>query len=197
MNVIIKGTIQYKSSGLASLILDIITLGSSNSAPGSEVGIENIFVKNQEVALMSWEGVIKLWGQFSDLGESGPGDIGEVMMLNMISDVEVEEIEGTIVRIGVLALDELVMFSNNVERDGIKSKSEESSWNEIEESSNSKEVEDGKIPQDDNDEVDDLHKIGGLGGNNIWSQTIEQWHNAEENELFKASSEKSDFPLGR
>lgn len=51
-------------------------------------------------------------------------DAGEIMMLIVVAYVEREQIQRSVVRIGLMALEEHVMLSNKVSRDGMKTHSQ-------------------------------------------------------------------------
>jgi hypothetical protein len=45
---------------------------------------------------------IPLWGEGLDRGQPGPGDVGEVVVLVVVADVVSEQVERTVVRVGLL-----------------------------------------------------------------------------------------------
>ena len=119
---------------LISLLLNIFTVVSTDSAPSTEIVVENVLVHNKQIGFVLGEGVVEFRGNFSKSGELSPGDIGEIVMLNVISNVQTGNVHGSIIRVGILSLDEFVMFSNNVSSNGVQSQTESSSENQIAES---------------------------------------------------------------
>lgn len=77
------------------------------------------------------KGVVELRSNFSELGELSPWDVGEIVMLNMISNVQVDKVHWSIVGISVLATDEFVMFSNDVHGDWVKTEAESGTEDQI------------------------------------------------------------------
>lgn len=64
---------------------------------------------------MVGEVFIELWGGCSDFAEVVPWGVREIMVLDVVSKVEVEEIPNAYVIVGLLSLDELVVLSNDVD----------------------------------------------------------------------------------
>lgn len=143
------------------------------------------------------KGVIELRGNFSELGELSPWDVGEIVMLNVISDVQVDEVHWSIVGVSVLATDEFVMFSNDVHSDWVKTKAESGTEDQVGKGLATESVQDESIPSEDDNHIDNFHNGWGFSANNVRSETIEEWHNEDVQELSESGGEESDFPLGR
>jgi len=129
---------------------------SADSAPSTEISVENVLVHDKQIGFVLGKGVVELRGNFSKSGELSPGDIGEIVVLNVISNVQIGNVHDSIIRIGVLSLDEFVMFSNNVSSNGVQSQTESSSENQIAESLAAKHVENEGIPGEDDCHVNKL-----------------------------------------
>jgi len=104
-------------------------------------------------------------------------------MLNVVTNVQVGEIEGSIIRVGVLSLNEFVMLSNDVHGDWVQAKSENGSQKQIYKSLASEGIEDQGIPSKDDDHIDELHSIWGLVANEIRSNSVEERHSEDIKEL--------------
>lgn len=137
-------------------MLNIVTIVSADSAPGTEISVENVLVHDKQIGFVLGEGVVKLRGNFSKSGELSPGDVGEIVVLNVISNVQVGNVHDSIITVGILSLDEFVMFSDNVSSNGVQSQTESSSENQIAESLAAKHVENEGIPGEDDSHVDKL-----------------------------------------
>jgi len=142
------------------------------------------------------KGVIEFRSDFSELGELSPRDVGEIVMLNVISDVKVGDIHNSIVTVGVLALNEFVVLSNDVGSNGVQSETEEGTQNQIYQGLRSEIVSNEGVPREDEDAVDQFHNIHGLGAYDVGSKAIEEGHGQDEHELSEGSVEESDFSLG-
>jgi len=118
-------------------------------------------------------------------------------MLNMITNVQIGDIEGSIIRVGVLSHNELVMLSNNVHGDRVQTKSKNSAHKQIYQSFSSEMIEDEGIPREDNDHVNKFHSIRVLLADNIWSNSVEERHKEDIHELSEWGGEEANFPLSR
>lgn len=58
--------------------------------------------------------IIELGGHRSQLGQVVPGAVGEIMMLHMVAQVEVEEIPEAEIIVSLLPLDNLVVLCDGV-----------------------------------------------------------------------------------
>jgi len=65
------------------------------------------------------------------LREVSPRDIGEVVMLNMVSNIKAGPVKRSVVGISVLSTNELVVFSDNMSSNRVKSKSEDGSQKQV------------------------------------------------------------------
>lgn len=92
------------------------------------------------------EGVIELRGNFSELGELSPWDIGEIVMLNMISNVQIDKVHWSIVGISILSTDEFVVFSNDVHGNWVKSKTECGTEDQISDGLSAENIDNEGIP---------------------------------------------------
>jgi len=178
-------------------LLDVIAIISADSAPGTEILIENILVDNKQVGLVLRKGVIEFRSNFFELGETSPGNIGEIMVLNVISDIKVGNIKRPIIRVGILTLNEFVMFSNDVSSNGVQSEAKEGSENQICQSLRAETGADEDIPGDNDNSVDQFHRVGGFGTNKIRSECIEERHEEDIKELSESGVKELNFTLGR
>lgn len=137
-------------------MLDVVTVVSTDSAPGTEISIENILVHNEQIGFVLGKGVVEFRGNFSELGELSPGNVGEIVMLNMISNIQIGNVHDSIIRVGILSLDEFVMFSNNVSSNGVQSQTESGTEDQIAESFTTKHVEHEGVPGEDDSHVDEF-----------------------------------------
>lgn len=64
---------------------------------------------------------VKLRGSCSDFTQVVPWGIGEIMVLDVISNIKVKEIPYTYVIIGFHPFDELVVLSDDVDGGGVRS----------------------------------------------------------------------------
>jgi len=178
-------------------LLDVLTVVSTNSAPGAEVLVKNELVDDQQVRFVLGKGVIEFRSDFSELGELSPRNVREIVMLNVVSDVKVGDIHNTIVTVGVLALNEFVVFSNDVSSNGVQSETEEGTQNQIYQGLRSEIVSNEDVPREDDNAVDQFHNIHGLGANDVGSKAIEEGHGQDEHELSEGGIEEFDFSLSR
>jgi len=100
------------------------------------------------------KGIIEFRSDFSELGEHSPRDVGEIVMLDVISDVKVGDIQNSIITVGILSLNEFVMFGNDVGGNGVQSETEKGSQNQIYQGLISEIVSNEGIPSEDSDAVD-------------------------------------------
>jgi hypothetical protein len=115
----------------------------------------------------------------------------------MITEVKVNKIERSIIRVCVLTLYEFVMFSNNMSRNRVQAQSEQCSQNQIYNTLKSEVVIDQEIPGNNTDGIQKFQDAGRFGADDIGAETIEQGHDTNEQELLEGASEETDFPLGR
>lgn len=104
-----------KSAGLLH-----VRFGCVDPGVRSDVVVHDVVVGNLEVAVVSRDGVVELWCHCSHLGEESPGDLGEVVMLDVVAEVEVENIRDSKVIVALLSLHKLVVLSNRVHSHGMK-----------------------------------------------------------------------------
>ena len=137
-------------------MLDIFTVGSTDSAPGTKISIENVFVHDEQIGFVLGKGVVEFRGDFSKSRELSPGNVGEIVVLNVISNVQIGNVHNSIIRVGILSLDEFVMFSNNVGSDGVQSQTESGTEDQIAEGFTTKHVEDKGIPGENDSHIDEF-----------------------------------------
>lgn len=102
-----------------------------DTAKGSDRGVGDVSVNDTRPRLASGEVVVELGSDLADLGEAGPGDLGEVVVFVVVSDVKGEVVEGSVVRVGLVSLDKGVVLRDEVSSHGVETKTEEGSDEEV------------------------------------------------------------------
>ena len=52
---------------------------------------------------MEGENIIEFGGNLPELGEVGPGDVGEIVVLIVVSNVEAENVQGSVIRVSLIS----------------------------------------------------------------------------------------------
>lgn len=85
-----------------------------------EVSVAEKLFDHLPVARVVGKVLVELRSYGSDLAQVVPRGIGEIVMLQVIPQVQVEEVPKTDIVVGLLALDELIMLRDDVDGGGMR-----------------------------------------------------------------------------
>lgn len=92
------------------------TFGRDSDGPVEKIpiNISQEFLENLPVAGVVWQVFVKFRSNSSDFSQIIPRGIGEIVMLQVISEIKVENIPKTDIVVGFLSFNELVMLGDDV-----------------------------------------------------------------------------------
>lgn len=114
---------------------------------------------------MVGEVLVEFGGSCSDLAEVVPGRIGEVVVLDVVAEVEVEDVPDADVVVGFLPLDELVVLCEDVDGGRVGSDGGSACYEHKQEGIGSPEGIDKIVSAEDEDIIEEFLLVdGGLMG---------------------------------
>ncbi len=98
-------------------LIKSLGLGHDTNGPVEQI---KVYVSDKllpylPITRMMWQIFIELWCNLTDFPQVVPRSIGEVVVLDMISKIQVEEVPKSKIIIGFLSLNELVMLGYDVD----------------------------------------------------------------------------------
>lgn len=114
---------------------------------------------------MVGEVLVEFGGSCSDLAEVVPRRVGEVMVLDVVAEVEVEDVPDADVVVGFLSLDELVVLCEDVDGGRMRSDRGSAGYEDKQEGIGSPEGIDQIVSAEDEDIIEEFLLVdGGLMG---------------------------------
>ncbi len=114
---------------------------------------------------MVGEVLVEFGGSCADLAEVVPGRVGEVVVLDVVAEVEVEDVPDAQVVVGFLSLDELIVLGEDVDGGRVRSDGGSTGDEHKQESIGSPEGIDKIVSAQDEDIIEEFFLVdGGLMG---------------------------------
>ena len=137
--------------------------------------------------------VVVLGRYLANLGQTIAGYVGEVVMLVVVADVEGDEIERTVVRVGLVALDEHVVLGYEVTGDGMKAEAEQCAADQVEERLVAACVQDEQVEGDLHDAVLHLESVDLFGHFDDGTNRVEEGQHEHVNDFADGRGEQASF----
>lgn len=123
-------------------------------------------------------------------GQPAAWNAGEVVVLIVVAHIEGEKVERAVVGIGLVALEEHVMLSDEVARDRVKAHAQHGAGQHVDHRLGAPQPVEGKVEGELDGHVGQLQLRDGLGVDAEWADGIEEWLQNDPEELADARAEE-------
>ena len=170
----------------------VVSLGSQVRP---HIVVEEKTPEDIQPGIVLWEIVVKLGSDPLDLWQSRSGDVGEIVVLHVVTDVEREVVPWSIVRVRLVASIKHVVLSDKVCRHGVWTHTQEGTSDEIHQTFWPYEVVYEEIEYKLNHVVENFQFCGGFGTDETRSKGVEQWLEEKPEEFARRTAEETTLPV--
>jgi len=167
-----KKKIVSRSFGLLGHLA--VRLGPLGPVVDADPGVSEELPQNEHPGGVEGQVVVELRGHGLEGGESGPGDLGEVVVLVVVPDVEAEDVHEPVVGVRLVAWDEGIVLSEEVAGAGVQTARQEGRHEEVDEGSEAEEVVNHGVEGELHGEVDKVPEAELLGTHNDGAEGVEE-----------------------
>lgn len=121
--------------------------------------MKNETVENLAPRIVVWNGFVELWSDFCDFRQVTSWYFGEIVVLNVVSNVVRNPVQATVVRIRFLTGNELKMCGNEMTAHWMDSKTENNACNEVDHGFDAPEIDHTEIPQTNDQPIGTLGTV--------------------------------------
>lgn len=140
------------------VVLSSLLVFSRYSTVGTHVTSEDVIIDDPGPGVVTVKWIVEFGCDATHHGKLESGDARKVMVFVVISDVEGDQVQHSVVGVSFLALLEDVMLGDEMPSDGVDSHAQQSSANVEHQRLRTKEMGQAGIEHDGDDSVDRFHR---------------------------------------